>query len=214
MALLCLAGSAGCATSEPTHPADGPPVRSSAAVATATGGWHGTVPKVSRSRPSFTLTDTAGHSFDFARQTAGRATLLFFGYTNCPDVCPTTMADIAAAKRLARNDAGSALTVVFVTTDPGRDSAEALRRWLDQFDSSFTGSPAHRLTGSPARRRRSTPRNRPWAYRSRRRSRRPAASTTWRTRPRSPPTASTTSNTFFISPVPRLPTTRPICRGW
>ncbi|WP_131774127.1 SCO family protein [Protofrankia symbiont of Coriaria myrtifolia] len=150
MALLCLAGSAGCATSEPTHPADGPPVRSSAAVATATGGWHGTVPKVSRSRPSFTLTDTAGHSFDFARQTAGRATLLFFGYTNCPDVCPTTMADIAAAKRLARNDAGSALTVVFVTTDPGRDSAEALRRWLDQFDSSFTGSPAHRLTGSPA----------------------------------------------------------------
>ncbi len=72
----------------------------------------------------------------------------------------------------------------------------------------------HRLTGSPARRRRSTPRNRPWAYRSRRRSRRPAASTTWRTRPRSPPTASTTSNTFFISPVPRLPTTRPICRGW
>ncbi|WP_250284097.1 MULTISPECIES: SCO family protein [unclassified Frankia] len=149
MALLCLAvclaGSAGCATGEPTHPAGSPPVRPPAAVATATGGWHGTVPKVSRSRPSFTLLDTAGNGFDFARRTAGRATLLFFGYTNCPDVCPTTMADIAAAKRLAGTGAGPALTVVFVTTDPGRDTAEVLRRWLDQFDASFIG-----LTGSPA----------------------------------------------------------------
>ena len=50
-------------------------------------------------RPSFTLTDQAGASYDFAAQTAGRPTLLFFGYTNCPDICPTTMADVAIALR-------------------------------------------------------------------------------------------------------------------
>ncbi|SBW29051.1 SCO family protein [Protofrankia symbiont of Coriaria ruscifolia] len=144
MALLCLAGCAGCAAGEPAHLDAGSPVRPSAGTATATSGWHGTVPKVSRPRPSFTLVDTSGRSFDFARQTARRATLLFFGYTNCPDVCPTTMADIAAARQLVSTDVGSALTVVFVTTDPGRDTAGVLRTWLNQFDSSFVG-----LTGSP-----------------------------------------------------------------
>src|SRR5262249_584402 len=47
-------------------------------------------------RPSFTLTDTGGQPFSFS-QTAGRPTLLYFGYTHCPDVCPTTMANIAQA---------------------------------------------------------------------------------------------------------------------
>jgi protein SCO1/2 len=101
--------------------------------------------RVPRPRPSFTLVDTAGRSFDFARETAGRPTLLFFGYTNCPEVCPTTMADIAAARNLVDPHVGSALAVVFVTTDPGRDSADVLRRWLNQFDTAFIG-----LTGSPA----------------------------------------------------------------
>ncbi|WP_322763352.1 SCO family protein, partial [Frankia sp. Cr2] len=114
-------------------------------VVPAAGGWHGTVAKVSRPRPSFTLTDTSGRSFDFAKETAGRATLLFFGYTNCADVCPTTMADIAAAKQLVSPAVGGAVTVVFVTTDPGRDTAGVLRRWLNQFDATFVG-----LTGSPA----------------------------------------------------------------
>ncbi len=144
MALVCLVGCAGCATGEPAHPVGGSPVRPSGVTTTAIGGWHGIVPKVSRPRPSFTLVDTSGRSFDFARQTTGRATLLFFGYTNCSNVCPTTMADIAAARQLVSTDVRSALTVVFVTTDPGRDSAGVLRSWLNQFDSSFIG-----LTGSP-----------------------------------------------------------------
>ena len=50
-------------------------------------------------RPTFTLTDTAGKPYDFATGTRGQPTLLFFGYTHCPDVCPTTMADTAAALR-------------------------------------------------------------------------------------------------------------------
>jgi protein SCO1/2 len=107
------------------------------------GAWHGTVPGVERPRPSFTLTDTAGHPFDFAAATRGRATLLFFGYTNCPDVCPTTMADIAAAKKIVSPQVRAQLSVVFVTTDPARDTRGVIRRWLDQFDSSFTG-----LTGT------------------------------------------------------------------
>ena len=56
-------------------------------------------------RPTFTLTDTTGAPYDFQAATAGRPTLLFFGYTNCPDVCPTTMADVAVALR-PRDDDG------------------------------------------------------------------------------------------------------------
>lgn len=156
VALCCLAGCAVSSTGTAAHPADtgsSPPApalaRSSAGpssvAGTAADGWHGTAVRVSRPRPSFTLADTSGRSFDFAKETAGRATLLFFGYTNCPDVCPTTMADIAAAKQLVSSPVGSAIMVVFVTTDPGRDTAGVLRRWLNQFDPTFIG-----LTGSPA----------------------------------------------------------------
>lgn len=109
------------------------------------GGWHGTVPEDTRGRPSFILTDTSGQPFDFAAATRGRATLLFFGYTNCPDICPTTMADIAAAKRIVSPQVRAQLSVVFVTTDPARDTVSVIRRWLDQFDQSFIG-----LTGTAA----------------------------------------------------------------
>ncbi|CAJ60251.1 MULTISPECIES: SCO family protein [Frankia] len=127
-----------------TAVAGGPPSGSGVA-ATAGGGWHGTVPGVAVPRPSFVLTDTAGHRFDFARATAGRATLLFFGYTHCPDVCPTTMADLAAARQVAGPVTAARVTVVFVTTDPARDTPAVLRHWLAQFDAGFIG-----LTGTPA----------------------------------------------------------------
>ena len=85
-------------------------------------------------RPSFTLTDTSGASYDFKAATAGKPTLLFFGYTNCPDVCPTTMADIAVALRGLDAALVQQLQVVFVTTDPARDTPAVLRAWLDRFD--------------------------------------------------------------------------------
>jgi protein SCO1/2 len=52
-------------------------------------------------RPEFVLRDTSGNRFDFREETAGQPTYVYFGYTNCPDECPTAMADIAAALRRA-----------------------------------------------------------------------------------------------------------------
>ena len=96
-----------------------------------------------RERPSFTLVDTAGAPYDFAAETAGRPTLVFFGYTHCPDICPTTMADVATALRQLGPAAREEVEVVFVTTDPARDTPEVLGDYLGRFDPSFTG-----LTGS------------------------------------------------------------------
>jgi protein SCO1/2 len=85
-------------------------------------------------RPSFTLTDAAGQPYDFRAATAGRPTLLFFGYTNCPDVCPTTMADIAVALRGVDPALAEKVQVVFVTTDPATDSPAVLGEYLGRFD--------------------------------------------------------------------------------
>jgi protein SCO1/2 len=85
-------------------------------------------------RPSFTLTDTSGAAYDFTTATKGRPTLLFFGYTNCPDVCPTTMADIAVALRGLDPAVASKVQVVFVTTDPARDTPAVLGEYLHRFD--------------------------------------------------------------------------------
>jgi protein SCO1/2 len=85
-------------------------------------------------RPTFTLTDTSGAAYDFKAVTAGKPTLLFFGYTNCPDVCPTTMADIAVALRGLDPALAAQVQVVFVTTDPARDTPEVLGSYLDRFD--------------------------------------------------------------------------------
>ena len=90
-------------------------------------------------KPGFVLTDTSGAAFDFRQKTEGYVTLLFFGYTYCPDQCPMHMANLSAA--LKRLPAGMAnqVKLVFVTTDPARDSPPVLRRWLDLFDRQFIG---------------------------------------------------------------------------
>lgn len=101
--------------------------------------WHGVEPSQVVTRPSFVLTDTEGAPYDFRARTAGRPTLVYFGYTNCPDLCPTALADIAAALRKAPTTVRNDVVVVFVTTDPARDSAPVLRRFLDQFSAGFVG---------------------------------------------------------------------------
>ena len=94
-------------------------------------------------KPAFVLTDTSGAAFDFRHKTEGYVTLLFFGYTYCPDECPMHMANLSAAlKKLPAGMAGE-VKLVFVTTDPARDSPAVLRRWLDLFDRHFIG-----LTGT------------------------------------------------------------------
>jgi protein SCO1/2 len=96
-------------------------------------------------KPHFVLTDTSGARFDFWNRTRGSITLLFFGYTYCPDECPMHMANLGAAlKRLPPGIAGQ-VKLIFVTTDATRDTRMELRRWLDNFDKRFVG-----LTGTPA----------------------------------------------------------------
>lgn len=100
---------------------------------------RGTVLVPSWPKPAFTLTDTEGRPYDFRARTEGLVTLLFFGYTHCPDVCPIHMANIAAVLEDLPYADRSRIRVVFVTTDPERDTAARLRRWLDRFDRSFVG---------------------------------------------------------------------------
>lgn len=90
-------------------------------------------------RPHFSLIDTEGVEFDFYVRTEGYATLLFFGYTHCPDVCPIHMANIAAALDQVGWQTRRRVKVVFVTTDPDRDTPERIRQWLDRFDPAFVG---------------------------------------------------------------------------
>lgn len=90
-------------------------------------------------KPDFTLTTTDGRAFDFRKETEGKVALLFFGYTNCPDVCPVHLANIAAALKTLGPDVNNGLRVVFVTTDPARDTPDKMRAWLDKFDPRFIG---------------------------------------------------------------------------
>jgi protein SCO1/2 len=85
-------------------------------------------------RPQFTLTDQNGQPYNFGRATAGKPTLLYFGYTHCPDVCPTTLADIAQALQAVPSAIRDQTQVVFVTTDVKRDKPAVLKAYLSQFD--------------------------------------------------------------------------------
>ena len=67
---------------------------------------------------------------------SGKLVVVFFGYTQCPDVCPTTMQELAEVKRLLGPD-GDKLQAVFVTVDPERDTTELLKAYVENFDASF-----------------------------------------------------------------------------
>ncbi|MGI8743241.1 MAG: SCO family protein [Bryobacteraceae bacterium] len=94
-------------------------------------------------KPRFVLTDTSGAAFDFRQRTDRYVTLLFFGYRNCPDQCPMHMANLGGALKNLPAGTTDQVKLVFVTTDPARDSPAAVRCWLDLFDRRFTG-----LTGT------------------------------------------------------------------
>ncbi len=83
----------------------------------------------------FDLPDTEGRRRRIA-DFKGKVALVFFGYTQCPDVCPTTMAELAEVKRLLGAD-GSRVAGVFVTVDPERDTAEVLRAYVGSFSPDF-----------------------------------------------------------------------------
>ncbi|MCX5422052.1 SCO family protein [Streptomyces sp. NBC_00078] len=90
-------------------------------------------------KPDLVLTDTKGEKYDFRKETAGRPTLVYFGYTHCPDICPLTMNNLAVAKKQLPKDEQDKLRVVFVTTDPERDTSSELGKWLKGIDPQFVG---------------------------------------------------------------------------
>jgi protein SCO1 len=83
----------------------------------------------------FTLTDHNGQNRSLS-DFKGKVVVLFFGYTQCPDVCPTSMVELAEVKRLLGAD-GDKLQGVFVTVDPARDTAELLKAYMTNFDPTF-----------------------------------------------------------------------------
>lgn len=93
--------------------------------------------------PAKSLTDTSGNEFNLVTSTKKPVTLVFFGYTNCPDVCPTVMADVASALTKLDESVRDQVQLLFITTDPSRDTGPVIRKYLDRFDPAFVG-----LTGS------------------------------------------------------------------
>lgn len=85
----------------------------------------------------FTLTDHNGNTFT-EKDLAGKPTLIFFGFTYCPDICPTTLFEVSEVLRAAGSDADK-VRVLFVSVDPDRDTASALKDYLSSFDDRIIG---------------------------------------------------------------------------
>jgi len=107
-------------------------------------------------KPQFNNTDITGADYGKALRLAdptgkmrtledfkGKAVVVFFGFTHCPDVCPTTLAEMKTVKNLLGED-GKRLQVLFVTVDPERDTSELLANYVTAFDPTFLG-----LRGDP-----------------------------------------------------------------
>ena len=112
-------------------------------------GAVGIISACSESKPKFTAIDITGADYarDFAlidhngqprslKDFAGKIVVLFFGYTQCPDVCPTSMAELAEVKKLLGKD-GERLQGLFVTVDPQRDTPALLKEYMGNFDPTF-----------------------------------------------------------------------------
>jgi len=103
----------------------------------ASGTWLG----IPRTVADFQLTDSQGHPFTL-QDLRGRPSLVFFGFTHCPDVCPTTLVKLAQVKKTAPL---AGMRVLFITVDPQRDTPAAVGKYAQGFDPSFVG-----LTGDQA----------------------------------------------------------------
>ncbi len=89
--------------------------------------------------PDVELTDQYGQPYNLARDPGTPVVVLFFGYTNCPDVCPGILADIATARRRLEDGLGEHITPMMISTDPARDTPDALARYLERIDPAFVG---------------------------------------------------------------------------
>jgi protein SCO1/2 len=139
VALLALAGCSGGQKQEANNPG-GAIIRTPAPDPS---GLRGAVLERPYALPAKSLTDTSGNEFNLVTSTKKPVTLVFFGYTNCPDVCSTVMADVASALTKLDQPVRDQVQMLFITTDPSRDNEQVIRKYLDRFDPSFVG-----LTGS------------------------------------------------------------------
>jgi protein SCO1/2 len=103
------------------------------------GDLHGSVVDPPFTVAEDALVDTDGDDYSLARSTDKRLTLVFFGYTNCPQICGTVMGNLASAMTRLDDRDRDQVDVVFVTTDPERDTGPVLRDYLDRYDTSFIG---------------------------------------------------------------------------
>jgi protein SCO1/2 len=141
--LLGLATLAACRAGEPPKAADSAQTAVSAQSALARSKLRGVTQEPPQPKPNLVLTTTDGKPFDLRKETKGMLTLVFFGYTNCPDVCPVHSANISKVLKSLPNEVSSKVRYIFITTDPERDTPEVLGKWLASFDPNFIG-----LTGT------------------------------------------------------------------
>lgn len=102
-------------------------------------GFHGTFIEEGMPLPDVELIDQNGQPYNIRTGWKTKAIALFFGYLNCPDVCPGIMADMAMARRRMPEELAAEITPVVITTDPARDTPEALKAYLERVDDSFVG---------------------------------------------------------------------------
>ena len=129
VALAAVALVAGCASgsSDPTISANGEP------------GWHGTAVTNGYPLPDLSFTDTEGQQVTPTEVARTPVTLVFFGYTHCPDICNVVLANFASALRGASPGVRKDVRLLFVSTDPARDTPGVVRDYLDRFDPTYEG---------------------------------------------------------------------------
>ena len=110
------------------------------------GGFKGMAVDPPRDMPTFAFTKADGSRFTTVPE-PGRPMVLFFGYTHCPDVCPTTLADWKRV-RAKLGDEASAVRFVFVTVDPDRDTPAVAERYARMYDAAFEGVSGDAITTS------------------------------------------------------------------
>ncbi|MGH3446069.1 MAG: SCO family protein [Nocardioidaceae bacterium] len=101
--------------------------------------FNGSEPARPYTMPDITLHATTGGDFNLVTDTPGPVTLVFFGYTHCPDVCPLVMSDLTSAYLQLPDSVRDQTQVLVITTDPARDTAGVLHSWLERYNDSFVG---------------------------------------------------------------------------
>jgi protein SCO1 len=131
-AACAIAAVVGCDVSAPV-------VSNSDTAVTSGDRFHGTEPVSAMDMPDVTLQTVDGKPFNLVTDTTHPVTLVFFGYTNCPDVCPLVMSDLTLAYAELPAAVRRQTQMLFVTTDPARDSGPVLQSYLDRYNPDFVG---------------------------------------------------------------------------